>query len=390
MEMLLLIIYSTVAWLVFFKFKLLPWNLTSQVITVTLPLIGMAATILLLNLAAPSSSDVRVINYTVQIVPQVAGRVLEVPVHPNQPVKKGDVLFRIDPTQYQLAVDTLEAKRAEFEAKLASAQAFQRELEEQLAGARGQSASLNAQLALATKRQSQTRELAEAGAGPRYDFEQAETDLLKVQSSLESTQATVRQVEQRLSARTAIGELAEIALARSGLAQLEAQLAQARWLLAQTTVYAPADGTVANLNLRHVAYTVAMPLAAAMTFVENEQWLLAFFGQNELRHVKPGQAAEVALRTHPNRVIKCKVDSVIWASGQGQLPLAGMVPDDPKAPSRFAVRLLLDYRDTELFLAAGARGQRAIYADWLEFLHVMRKVILRVGTKLDWLVVKLH
>src|SRR5512144_1121952 len=110
MEVLLLGIYSFFVWLIFFKFKWLPWNNASMVIVITIPVVGLTALILLLNVFAPSSADVRVIKYVVNVVPQVRGRVIEVPVEPNRPVKKGAVLFRIDPTPYQLQVNVLEAQ----------------------------------------------------------------------------------------------------------------------------------------------------------------------------------------------------------------------------------------------------------------------------------------
>src|SRR5512134_3177780 len=105
MEAILLGIYAFFAWLVFGKFKWLPWNIVTQVITITIPIIFLAILILLLNIYAPSSSDVRVVNYVVQVVPRVAGRVIEVPVQPDRPVKKGAVLFRIDPVLYQSQYD---------------------------------------------------------------------------------------------------------------------------------------------------------------------------------------------------------------------------------------------------------------------------------------------
>ena len=71
MEALLLGIYSFFVWLIFFKFKWLPWNTLSQVIVITLPIVGLTALILALNVVAPSSSDVRVLKYTVAILPQV-------------------------------------------------------------------------------------------------------------------------------------------------------------------------------------------------------------------------------------------------------------------------------------------------------------------------------
>ena len=89
MEILLLGIYSFFVWLIFFKYKWLPWNTVSQVIVITLPIIGITALILLLNIVAPSSADVRVINYVVPINPRVNGLVTEVPIEPNRPHPQG-------------------------------------------------------------------------------------------------------------------------------------------------------------------------------------------------------------------------------------------------------------------------------------------------------------
>jgi multidrug resistance efflux pump len=395
MEILLLGIYSVVVWLVFFKFKWLPWNIVSQVIVITLPVIGITVLILLLNIVAPSSHDVRVINYVVQIVPRVTGRVIEVPVEPNRPVHKGDVLFRIDPTPFELQVGVLEARVPELQAKLTSAQAYQRELEEELQSARGKKEAVAARLELARLRVRQTQELAEAGAGPRFDFEQAEAEVRNLEAELAAGAAAESQVVQRLSARTDAGELSEVAQALAALAQLESQLATARWELEQTTVTAPADGTVVNLQLREGSYAAALPLRPVMSFVENEQWVIALFAQNELRAIEPGNEAEIALKTYPNRIIKCVVDSIVWASGTGQLPLGGTIPETgPEGahiePGRFAVRLMPHGADEELFLAAGAQGQGAVYTDSGHAIHILRKVILRVGTKMDWLILKLH
>ncbi len=81
--------------------KWLPWNTGTQVTVVIIPIVALTVLILALNVVAPSSADVRVIKYVINIVPQVRGRVIEVPIEPNRLVKKGDVLFRIDPTPYR-------------------------------------------------------------------------------------------------------------------------------------------------------------------------------------------------------------------------------------------------------------------------------------------------
>lgn len=393
MEVILLLIYSFFVWLIFFKFKWLPWNFVSQVVVVSLPIFAMTALILVLNVVAPSSSDVRAINYVVQVVPRVTGRVIEVPVEANRPVRKGEVLFRIDPVPYQQQLAALEAKLPEMSAKVDSADAYQRELGEQLRGARATREALAVRLQLAERRQRQTGELASTGAGSRFDHEQAQTEAASLRSDLVSTTAQMAQVQQKLSAQTRDGELSEVAQAQAGMVQLQAQIVEARWQLEQTVVRAPADGSVINLQLREGSYAASLPLTPVMTFVEREQWILAMFSQNELGNVAPGNEAEIALKVYPNRIIKCRVDSVVWASGTGQLPISGMIPQtgtSPLPPGRIAVRLRPDGRDRDVFIAMGAQGQGAIYTEHGKLIHIVRRVILRVGSKLDWLVLKLH
>ena len=405
MEIILLLIYSFFVWLIFFKFKWLPWNIVSQVIVITLPVIGLAITILLLNLGAPTTNDVRIINYVVQIGSRVSGRVIDVPVEPNRLVKKGAVLFRIDPTPYKneaaLAQSQLVAARAKLSeavAQLSNASAGARELQESLKGATSQVGSVSAKLELARKRVDQNRELVATGAGNRFDLESAETDLKELQAQLDSSRAAEGQVVQKLSAQVG-GDQAQVAAAKAQMAaasaqiaSAEAQLADANWKLSETTVYAPTDGYVINQQLRVGSTVGTFAGFFAMSFVETEQWIIALYTQNELRKIEPGNEAEIALKTYPNRIIKCKVDSIVWATGTGQLPFGGALtqPGSPPISNKYAVKLKLDEKEKELFLAAGAVGNGAIYTDSMQMIHIIRKVILRVGTKLDWLILKLH
>jgi multidrug resistance efflux pump len=318
MEAILVGIYAGIVWLIYFKFKWLPWTTPHKVTVVIIPIVGLTVLVLLLNVFAPSSSDVRVIKYVVQVVPQVKGRVTEVPAAGNRPMKKGDVLFKIDPTPYELDVRRIEA-----------------------------------QLQLAATRLRQTRQLAATGAGSKFDEERYESD------------------------------------AR----QLQAQLDQARWDLSQTVTYAPANGTPINVQLRPGSFLVGAPFVQAMSFVEDEYQVVALFQQNELTQVAPGDEAEIALPTYPGQIIKATVDSIVWAQGQGQLPMSGTVPQTgaaPLPPGRFAVKLTLADQDQARFLAAGAVGHAAIYTHRLEPIHILRKVIMRVGSYTNYLVLKLH
>ena len=393
MDILLLLIYSFIVWLIFIKYKWLPWNITSQVIVVTIPIIALTILILCLNVGAPSSSDVRVMNYVVPINPRVAGKVIEVPVEPNRHVKKGDVLFRLDPQPFEIQVRAAEANLAQLQARLVTANASARNLGEQLRETVSREGVASTQLALARKRVEQFQDLARTGAGNRFDLEQAQADVARYQDDLRAAQASVAQAREKLNAKTPAGVQDEVAQVLAQIAQAEAQLADAKWALSEAVQYAPSDGTVVALALRPGVMTVPFPAFPAMTFIEDEQWVVAFYRQNEVRFVKGGDEAEIALETHPGRIIKAKVDSVIWATAQGQLPISGMLPNTGFGPApemRLAVKLDPLEGDEPVFLAPGARGAGAVYTERFKAIQILRKVFIRVTTKLDWLVLKLH
>jgi multidrug resistance efflux pump len=393
MEILLLAIYSFFVWLIFFKFKWLPWNFVSQVIVVTIPIVGLTLLILLLNIVAPSSHDVRVINYVVPINPPVRGLVVEVAIEPNRPIRKGDVLFKIDPVPFQNAVSNYEAQIGQLRVQLVTAQATSRNLEEQLKGSTGQKEAIESKLKLSRTRMQQFKELADTGAGSKFDYEQAQADVQNLEGQLASTVATEAQAREKLGAKTPEGEQDEIANVKAQIARAQVQLANAQWELSQTTYYAPANGTVVALTLRPGAMAVTLPITPAMNFIEDEQWILAVYRQNEVRRVKSGQEAEVAFKMYPGRIVKCKVDSIMWATAQGQLPIGNAIPAGGVAPipaNCLAVRLLPDGKDKDIFLAAGAAGAGAVFTDSGHAIHILRKILVRVGAKLDWLILKLH
>ncbi len=417
MEILLLGIYSFFVWLIFIKLKLLPWTTPWKVGVAIFPVVAIAALLLLLNVFAPTTSDLRVVKYVVPIVSQVRGRVIEVPVENNRPVKKGDVLFRIDPTPYQNQVNSLEAqlasdeakvgtdqtKVAEARAKLTDAVAGEKELREQLNQATGQIATSSASLELAQKRVSQNTELVAAGAGNRFDLEKAQTDVKELTGQLASAKAAEQQVKEKLGGRIN-GDLASVAQVKAQVATAQAQLrvsqaqvettraqlANARWDLSQTIVRAPGNGTMVNVMLRAGFFVAGMPFNEVMTFVEDDYQIFAIFNQNELHQVDPGNEAEMTLDTYPGRVIKAHVDSIIWAQAQGQLEASGDLPRTTivTPPGRFPVKLLVEDRDKSVFLAAGARGSAAIYTEHFTMVHIIRKVLLRVASYLDYIIIK--
>jgi multidrug resistance efflux pump len=344
-----------------------------------IPIVALTALILVLNVVAPSSADVRVFKYTVPIVSQVRGRVIEVPVEEgNRLVKKGEVLFRVDPTPYQLTVDSLTAQ-------LVGARGGNQQLKEQLQSATSATAAIRPRIALARMRVEQNRELAATGAGNRFDLEQAETDLRDLEAQLATAIANEGQVRAQLAAMVG-GDIASVA-------KIKADLANAEWELEQTTVRSPCDCYVINLALRPGAFVAGMPFNPVMTLVEAEGQVVALFNQNELHQIAPGNRAEFTLKTNPGRIIRASVDSIIWAQGAGQMPQSGTLPMTgvlAAPPNRFAVKFNIEDADKEILIAAGAAGHAAVYTEHGQMIHIIRMVILRVGAYLDYLILKLH
>lgn len=392
MEAIILGIYAFFVWLIFFKFKWLPWNTVSMAISITIPIVGITALILVLNVVAPSSSEVRVVNKVLQVVPQVRGRVIEVVAEGNRSYKKGAVLLRIDPTPYQNAVNSLQARLQVNESSLESAKASARQLSESLRAAAGQVSVVESRLGLAQRRLAEHEELFANGAGDLFALEEARANVMQLKGDLDTAKANENQVMQQLSAQSR-GEYAAIASARAQLAATQAELDNAKWELDQTIYTAPSDGKVVNLQIRVGTMLTPMPFNPAFSFVEDEQELIAFFNQNEIHLVETGNEAEVALLTRPGEVVKAVVDSVVWAQGQGQVAQGGMLPTTgaaPSVPNRFAVKLKTTGKWKNDSLPAGAVGTGAIYTEHEKMIHILRKVLIRVTTKINYLVLKLH
>jgi multidrug resistance efflux pump len=147
------------------------------------------------------------------------------------------------------------------------------------------------------------------------------------------------------------------------------------------------------VQLRPGAYVAAFPISSVMTFMEDTPQIYALFKQNELHQIEPGNEAEFFIPSLPGEILKAKVESVIYAEGQGQLNVSGNLPTiglRDMTANRFAVKLVLDETKNYPLLPAGAVGEGAVYTNHLAFLHIIRKVMLRVGTKLNYIIPKLH
>jgi multidrug resistance efflux pump len=297
------------------------------------------------------------------------------------------------------------ARLGEVETRLPDAEAGERELHEQLNQAMNQVALRQVSLELARKRVTQNTELSAAGAGNRFDLEQAQTNASELVAQIAAARAAEQEVREKLSGRVQ-GVLAPIAGAKAQISTAQAQirvaeaqvestrarLKNARWDLDQTTVLAPGNGTMVNVMLRPGHFVGGVAFSEVMTFVDNEYQIFALFNQNELHQVENDNEAEITLDTYPGHVIKAHVDSIIWAQSQGQIDANGNLPQTTFTPpaGKFPVKLVVGKDEEAPFLAAGARGAAAIYTEHFKLIHLIRKVLIRTSSYLDYLIIKHH
>jgi len=374
--------YAAIIWFVFIKKKWLPWNIKSQIGSAIGGIVLLATVVFTVNIITPGTEDVRVINFVTEVVPRVQGTITKVAVEGNTMVKKGDILIEIDPKPYQLKVSQLEAQLAD---TVASAKSLQQNFDAAIANTSAAKANLD----LMNKRLAESTELAKTGAGNRYDVEYYQAEVLKAKSAFDSTKSSENTAKLKLNA--VVGE------DNASVAQIKSQLESARYDLESCTVRAPADGYPVAVTVRPGNYAVSMPLRPLMSFVWYDQRIIAFFDQNELRYVKPGNDVELTLKALPGKIIYGKVDSIIWASSQGQITQSGTVPTAPAEmlhaplPLKYAVKITPIEMDGEPIptMPMGARGMGGVYTEHLKPLHIVRMLVIRLHAILNNLVFKL-
>ncbi|MCZ6640158.1 MAG: biotin/lipoyl-binding protein [Gammaproteobacteria bacterium] len=173
----------------------------------------------------------------------------------------------------------------------------------------------------------------------------------------------------------------DVERAQASVDSLTAQLANARFELAETDVRAEGDGYLAQVRLRPGALAVPMPFSPLMTFVhDKDRFLLAGFQQNPLQNIQPNFEAEVIFTALPGKVFAASVNGVQEIMAQGQLlpdgkliRLEGVTP-----PGRVLVRIDVLDDLSGYVLPTGAKAYVAVYSRTWKPVAIVRRVILRV------------
>jgi multidrug resistance efflux pump len=415
--------YGLLCWLVFAKLKLVPVTTYTVCTAILGGLIILLLLYVCLSVFHPVSHDGRMYAPVVQIVPQVRGSVIEVPVEANQPLKKGDVLFRIDPQPYQIEVDRLrallEGKNSDF-AQLAekyaravaatkqaranllvSESTFDRQLRESHDRAKSEVAQVKERLALADAQYARAKQAIKQRAISEEELDRAKTHFLSLQEELSQSET-----DERLAAEKLASGSASLEAVRQQLAQAEAderqiqlelqaksdgvnpavretmaQLDKARWDLEQTVVRAPTDGYVPQKLLRPGMMAVPFPVKPLMMFISSEQpTLVGTFSQKSVSDIKPGMEAEAVFKLYPGRSFKLKVRRVLTAVREGELDATGQLATATSAEEHGYIPVVFDYDEdvAGLNLPIGAQGSIAIYTDRVHALSLLRKIVLRI------------
>jgi len=279
----------------------------------------------------------------VAIAAEASGRVIESHVADNGAVKKGDVLFVVDPEPYRIALDQAEAALAAARLNVGQLRAAYSQAVAQQRAAANDVAYYESEL-------TRQKTLETKGIATRAALDETTRNLTRAKDQLAGADQAVT------GALAALGGDPEIATDRhpAVLAALAAR-DKAAFSLNQTTVTAPADGVIAQASSFQTGQLVS-PGVALFALVENGQsWVEANFKETQLTHMQPGQEAEIRFDTFPGQPVKATVDSIGAGTGAefSLIPAQNATGNWVKVSQRIPVRLKIDDADIAAALRTG-------------------------------------
>src|SRR3984885_12765186 len=256
------------------------------------------------------ADDAYVQAHSVLISPKVSGYLSEAPVDDNQSVKAGEVLARIDPRDYQTALDQTRANVAAAQAAIDTLN--QQIVQQKLVVEQGRQQVASDQAALVYSQQDFQRytQLAKDGWGTVQRSQQAQADIREKDATLQHDVAVVSAAQRQIGVFKA-----QVSQAAAMLAQQQAMEHQAELNLSYTIITAPVDGTVGVRTLRVGQYVQAGTQLMAVVPLQ-AVYVVANYKETQLTDVQPGQPVTIDIDTFPGAVVHGHVDSLAPASGQ--------------------------------------------------------------------------
>lgn len=369
------IAYAALIWLIFDRLRLIKLSLPLALVLAAVGPLFALYILVSMNNFHPSSSQACVFQRVFQIVPHITtpGRVIELAAQANTPIKKGDVLFKVDPKPFEIEVNRLEAA-------LAAAQQTVPQLKSSLEQATAAAEKANVQFNLAKADFERQQELFERQVIAEAALDRYGRNLQAAEQSVAGAKAAEERARQAYNSN--------IGSENTTVAQVKQQLAQAQYNLEESIVRAPCDGYVTNLQLE--AGAVVGAAASVMPFVcdrddRNRGVVVASFMQGPYLHISPGDYVEVVFPMYPGQVFAGKVLTTIDAASEGQLTATGALPGtSASGEARFPVRIRLDHGDG-LRLPAGTQGTAAVYTGNVQVAGVIRMALMRLTSWTNYL-----
>ncbi|MEM1111641.1 MAG: HlyD family secretion protein [Pseudomonadota bacterium] len=304
----------------------------------------------------PYTTQARIQGYVVGVAPQVAGNLAEVLVQNNQEVAEGEVLFRIDPSNYEIA---LQKARSDYENAVRQVQAGD-------AGVEAARANLSAALANLEKAQKDTDRLErlrneDPGTISERRLEISRASLDAAKASVSAAEASI---EQAIEAKGGDGDSNTIlAVAATGVEKAELDLER-------TVVRAESRGVITDLRADTGQFAgTGQPV---MTLVAmHDVWINAEFTENNLGRMTPGTPVEILLDVLPGRVFEGEIKSLGLGISATQAPPPGTLPsvsnnrDWLRQAQRFPVIVSIDpatLDDSDVLRHLRIGGQASVIA----------------------------
>lgn len=346
------------------------WTLVTLVVALVLLVIYLVG-----DRITPYSTQARIHALVVPVAAEVSGTVIEVAVTKNQPVRAGDLLFRLDPAQYELAVAGAEAALDSARQSIAGSSAG-------IAAAEANVRSAQANLERSRQDAVRLKRIKEQDPGALSDrrIEQAEASLEVAEASLVAARASLKQ---------AIETLGETGDDNSAVQQAISALDQARLNLARTEVRAPTDGVVTDVRVDRGNFAGAG--APQMTFISTRDvWVQADFTENNLGHVEVGDEAVLLFDVYPGQLFDGRVQEVGFGVAVDSAPLGSLptIQNDRqwlRSAQRFPVVVTFEMdAEQRRRLRVGAQVSVLVYATENPIFHLLARVMMRFRSWLSY------
>jgi multidrug resistance efflux pump len=374
MDLLIILTYVALAYGIFkiFKIPVNKWTVPTAALG---GVVLVGALILLMNYNHPYTFQAQKAVVSIPITPQVTGIVSEVTDKQNTFIKKGEVLFKIEPTRYQARVDRLQA---DLMTAVHSIQVLQGQLDEAVAHTSG----VIAERDRLYKDYQRYVKGSQAKVNPfsESDIDNARQNFLAQDALVKSSLAEQSQIKSQLNS-VVNGE-------QSQIVSLRAQLTEAKYNLEQTVVRAPSNGYVTQVLIRPGTYAAALPLRPVMVFIpQQKRQIVAQFRQNSLLRLKSGDQAEIVFNALPGQVFQGRLTSILPVVPSGTYQAQGTLQSLSMIPGSDGVLAVIELEpnaDVDS-LPDGIFAQVAVYSDHFTHVSVMRKVLLRMTSWMHYL-----